>query len=140
MKRWILLLLLISASHLHAQPAAKDTVKVGVYVLSLFDIDYPHQSYSADFWLWFLYSSDSLDPTKTIEVSNAKSSTFESVDIEKKRGMNWGTVKCRAVIKQPWDARDFPFDHQKLKIVLEDAQADTTELVYIPDTANSYLS
>jgi hypothetical protein len=140
MKRWLPLLLLVPMMHLHAQSEPKDTVKVGLYVVSIFDIDYPHQSFSADFWVWFLYASDSLDPTKTMEVSNAKTSVYESIDTEKKKGLNWGTLKCKAVIKQPWDARDFPFDQQNLKIVLEDAQADTTELVYIADTVNSHLS
>src|SRR3954464_747919 len=71
------------------EPPTRDTCRVGIYILSIYDLDYPNQSFSADFWLWFLYERDSLDLLGNVEISNAKSVNIGSQDVEKKRGVNW---------------------------------------------------
>lgn len=131
---------------LHAQtPAAGaeaqhvDTCRVGIYILSLYDLDFPNNSFSTDFWMWALYRSDSLDPLKSVEVTNAKSSDFAMASTEKKKGINWGAQKCKATIRQNWDIRDFPFDRQVLRIAIEDADSDTSSLIYLPDSAQSRI-
>jgi hypothetical protein len=116
-----------------------DTARVGLYVQSLYDLDYPHNAFNIDFWMWFQYKNDSLEPLKSVEVANAKTYAYDLGDVEKKNGINWGAQKVKATIKQDWDIRDFPFDHQQLKIVLEDALSDTSSLIYIADTADSKI-
>ena len=125
-----------TADEPHPHP---DTCRVGVYILSVFDLDYPHNAFSADFWMWFLYSADSLNPLESVEISNAKSSTFQNGSTEKKGGVYWAAQKCKATLSQNWDIANFPFDHQVLRIAMEDADRDTSDLVYLPDTAQSRL-
>jgi hypothetical protein len=38
-----------------------------------------------------------------------------------------------------WDVSNFPFDRQKLRIEIEDAENDTTSMIYVADTLNSKL-
>jgi hypothetical protein len=118
----------------------KDTCTVGIYVQKIYDIDYPHSSFTTDFWMWTLSTSDSLQPLKSVEISNAKSYSFSNADVERKNGMNWGSQKCQATIIKNWDVRAFPFDHQTLHIYLEEAQKDTSSLTYLADVKNSMVS
>jgi hypothetical protein len=38
-----------------------------------------------------------------------------------------------------WDVAKFPFDEQHLRIEFEDAKYDTSQLIYVADTANSKI-
>ncbi|MEP7217615.1 MAG: hypothetical protein ABI876_01795 [Bacteroidota bacterium] len=138
----LLALLAFGAGRAAAQtPEAKgkDTCTIGMYILSIYDLDFPNEAFTSDFWLWALYSRDSLDPLSSAEITNAKNYNYSLPDVEKKMGVNWGTVKCKATIKQQWDVNDFPFDEQTLKIVIEDATHDTSSLVYVADTNNTKI-
>ncbi len=119
--------------------ARKDTCTVGLFVISLYDLDFPNDAFTADFWTWFLYTNDSLKPLTTTEIADAKEYEFQHLDVDRKGGRNWATMKCKGVIRQDWDVSNFPFDRQKLRIVLESADLDTSELVFVADTANSAL-
>ncbi|HVZ37974.1 MAG TPA: hypothetical protein VHI13_01760 [Candidatus Kapabacteria bacterium] len=120
-------------------PAHPDTCRIGIYILSLYDFDCPNNAFTSDFWMWFTYGRDSLDPLKSAEVTNAKSYTYSNSSTEKKKGLMWGAQKCKATVRETWDIRDFPFDHQVLRIEIEDADKDTSELIYLPDVAQSKI-
>lgn len=122
-----------------ARAGPVDTCRVGIFVISLYDLDFPNDSFTADFWLWFLYPNDSLNALGTVEIAGAKKYEFQHQDVDEKLGLNWATMKCKGVIRQDWDVSDFPFDRQVLKIVFESADADTSELVYVADTKNSAI-
>ncbi|MFL5729260.1 MAG: hypothetical protein ACJ75J_07210 [Cytophagaceae bacterium] len=119
----------------HAQQ--KDTCKIGIYVTSIFDFSLSEKAFSVDFWMWFNYKNDSLQMLGSTEIVNAKEFEFLLPDTEKKNNINWATQKCRATIKKEWDVRHFPFDKQKLIIEIEEANADTSSMVFVPDIANS---
>ena len=120
-----------------ALKATPDTVKVGVFVTSIFDFSLSDRSYSVDFWMWLHYRNDSLNLLESTEISNSKEYTYLLSDIETTNGINWATQKCKAIIKKEWDVTNFPFDRQVLTIELEESILDTSELVYLADTANS---
>jgi hypothetical protein len=120
-----------------ARAQEKDTCKIGIYVTSIFDFSLGEKAYSVDFWMWFNYKNDSLDMLGSTEIVNAKEFEFLLADTEKKGNINWATQKCRATIKKEWDVRHFPFDKQELIIEIEEANADTTSMVFLADTKNS---
>lgn len=93
----------------------------------------------SDFWVWMNYKNDSLRFEDAIEIPNSKSVEFSHFSVEKKGNINWATQKCRTQIMHQWDVSKFPFDEQRLKIELEDAKYDISQLVYIADTANSKI-
>lgn len=120
-----------------ARAAGPDTVRVGVYLTSLYDLNLGENSFTVDFWVWFIYKNDSLNPLETLEVANAKDFSFSSASVEKKEGYTWATQKVKATIKKVWDTRHFPFDNQDLVLELEETEYDTTRVVYVADGANS---
>ncbi|NJL11655.1 MAG: hypothetical protein HC913_00615 [Microscillaceae bacterium] len=118
---------------------APDTVKVGVYITSLYDFNLAENAYNADLWVWFNYQNDSLTPLETMEVVNLKEGDFSLAFYEKKGGINWGTHKGKLKLKKQWDIRHFPFDKQDLEIIIEEANYDISLLRYVPDIQNSKI-
>ena len=66
--------LLLSANKVHAQEAP-DTVKVGIYITSIHDIDFKQKEYAITFWLWLKYKNKDFDFMQNLEVPQAKSVT-----------------------------------------------------------------
>lgn len=121
---------------LNAQP---DTVKMGVFLNDIYDINLSEQSFSAQFWVWFNYRNPELKPLETLEITNAKSLENSLDFTEQKEGIVWAGRKVDAVIKKDWDIRRFPFDEQVMRIELEESGQDIGVLVYEADRSNTKL-
>lgn len=119
--------------------AQVDTAKVGVFILSLYNLDLNDKSFTTDFWIWINHDIDSISFENSVEIPNAKEATYSMYMDEEKGGGRWVTEKVHAVVKAEWDISDFPFDKQILSIQIEEADKDTTELVYVADAANSKI-
>jgi hypothetical protein len=117
----------------------KDTISIGVYITSIYDLSLPENSFKTDFWLWFNYKNDSLKPLETIELVNAKEIEISMPSTEKKNNINWGAQKIKTQIKKQWNIDNFPFDTQILQILVEEAIKDTSALIFKADKANSKL-
>lgn len=139
MKKPLLLTLFFLLFFSNISFAQKDTCKIGMYILSFTDFKIDDQSYKVDFWLWFLYKNDSLEIKDAIDITNAKSVEFSNFSVEKRGGLNWAQVKCKAVINQNWDVTKFPFDRQELFIKLEHTTLDANEVVFVSDAENSKI-
>jgi hypothetical protein len=134
--RFILsMLLLCTCYSITAQELEKDTVKVGIYITSIHDIDFKQKEYATTFWLWLKYKNPKLDFVNNLEVSNAKSveKTFFTIDTSGDRISLQMKLQC--VLKDSWTIANFPFDHQKIRIILENSQFDASSMVFVPDTA-----
>lgn len=117
----------------------KDTCIVGIYINCLYDFKLDDKSFMADFWVWVNYKNDSLDFEKNQDITNSKSTEFSHYTREKKSDVNWAAQKCKAQIIHQWDVSNFPFDKQKLHLIIEDAEKDATQLTYVADKLNSKL-
>ena len=71
----IIFFLLAILSHLisFSQQSKPDTVKVGVYVTSIHDIDFKQKEYAVQLWLWLKYKNRDFDFAKNLEIPMAKS-------------------------------------------------------------------
>ena len=132
----ILFLFLVFPAFIYSQ---KDTAKVGIYLNALTDFNISDQSFSADFWLWFNYTNDSLPFNDAVEITNAKSSSFSNFAHMKKDGINWDMMKWNATVFKEWDVTSFPFDKQKLTIHVDHTILDDHKLVFIADKNNSSI-
>lgn len=134
MKKSILILfVLLTVLQTYAGKPVKDTCKAGVYLKSLYDFNSSEFSYDVDLWMWFEYKNDSINPLKTVEIANAKSYEYSNSSIEKRNGLIWASQNCKAKINQNWDLYHYPFDKQKLEIVIEESQMDTSKLLLFQD-------
>lgn len=133
---WIFFYLIFLSLTAQAQ---KDSVKIGVYITSLYDLSLPENSFKCDFWIWFNYQNDSLKPLETMELVNAKEADVSMPSTEKKNNINWGAQKVKTQIKKQWNIENFPFDTQSLDILIEEAIKDTSALVFMADEKNSKI-
>lgn len=120
--------------HLQAQA---DTVKIGVFVNDIYDINLSEKSFSTEFWVWFNYRDSLLKPITTLEMPNAKDLSSSLDFFEIKDGICWASKKIHAVIKKDWEISRFPFDVQNMTIELEDSNNDIQSLVYLADSINT---
>lgn len=118
---------------------APDTVKVGIYIVSIHDIDFKQKEFTVNFWIWLKYKNRAFKFNEYLEVPNAKTVTksFYTADSsgEKVNMM----MKLQCTMKDNWRIANFPFDRQNLRISIENSQYDTTYLVFQEDTVGEHF-
>jgi hypothetical protein len=116
-----------------------DTVKTGIYVTSIHDIDFKQQEYTVDFWLWMRYKNPDFDFSHNLEVPLAKTvdKYFETIDTT--GGSVFILMKLQCVMKDSWQITNFPFDKQVLRLSLENSQYDSRSLVFVPDSSGKHF-
>lgn len=123
--------------------AQKDTVTIGAYVNSLYDLNLTENSYKTEFWLWMKYNATTkIDSIQNqIEFINAKSSPhIQAASTNRKGALNWYGAKYIGEFQKNWDVTSFPFDKQKLKITIESGEYNTNKIFFKCDDINSKLN
>lgn len=129
-----ILLLCITGSTIKAQTGPPDTVTTGIYITSIHDIDFKQKEYSINFWLWFKYKNKALDFEHNLEIPNAKTFTQSYITTDTSNGRVYMLMKMQCVMKDSWKINNFPFDHQRLRLFIENSQYDSKVFVFKPDT------
>jgi hypothetical protein len=122
----------------HAQKTAPDTVRIGIYVTSIHNIDFREKEYTTTFWLWLKYKNRAFDFSQNLEVPQAKSVTKSFETIDSSGGNISMQMKLQCVMKDSWKIADFPFDRQKLRLSIENSQFDSRSLVFVADTIGDH--
>lgn len=142
MKKYICLL---SAFLLHhtfnagAQSAAPDTVKTGIYITGIHDVDFKAKEYTVSFWLWLKYKNKAFDFLQNLEVPQAKSVTRTFATVDSSQDIQYVMMKLQCVMKDNWKIGDFPFDRQNLRLSIENSQFDSRSLIFVPDTVGKHF-
>src|SRR5665647_672995 len=131
---FIITLLSLLSNTVRAQDEAPDTVKVGIYITSIHDIDFKEKEYAITFWLWLKYRNKDFDFMQNLEMPQAKSVSKSFGTIDSSNGLIYLLMKMQCVMKDTWRIRNFPFDSQKLRLSIENSQFDSKSLVFVPDT------
>lgn len=119
-----------------APPAAPEKVQeiqVGVYVLSMGKLDVNTGTFSIDFYLSL--KSDGPIPDNSFEFLNGRAGTVDKV-VDKP---NEKFYRILANLTSPIDFKHFPFDDQKLQVVIEDKERGLDKLRYVPNGKESGL-
>jgi hypothetical protein len=116
-----------------------DTVMIGVYVFSVYDLDFPGNKANVDFYVWYNASSDSLDLLQYFELVNSVEFSKSGETDERRGDIVYQTVRVNSRVKKSWDVSNFPFDRQTVELVIEDFDKDNTKLVFIADTIGSKI-
>lgn len=122
-----------------AQTTKPDTVKTGIYITSIHDIDFRQQEYTIDFWLWMKYKNADFDFSHNLEIPLAKSveKSFETIDTT--GGEISMLMKLQCVMKDSWLITNFPFDKQTLRLSIENSQYDSKSLRFSKDTSGKHF-
>ena len=112
--------------------------KVGFYVESLHDGNVTAGTFSADLWAWSVCPAGSVKPLDTIEFTNANNvqKSFESTTSER-NGTVYSSARVTGQFRHSYELAGYPFDRQHFEIQFEDTGADSAQLAYSPDEANT---
>jgi len=130
-----LLALLAGLPTLAAAEPAK--VTVGTYVNQITGVNLRENQVNVDFYIWFRWDDDSINPIETFELMNGKIESKTPTPVRKLKDTNYGQVRVQAVLNQPWDVMRFPLDRQTIRLEIEDSDMTSDKIVYVPDTDNS---
>ncbi len=133
-KLFFLFILTFSELAVRAQP---DTVKIGTYLISLHDIDFHNNQYTARFWLWLRYNNPSFNFKQQLDIPNAKTIDDPGEIADSIDGKPWIMLKMKCTIKENWKVHNFPFDKQHVYIQIENSIYDNRALVFQPDKEGS---
>jgi len=135
-KAWVIIAILFSCCiTAHAQPVSKpDTVKTGIYVTSIHDIDFKQKEYTINLWLWLRYKNKDFDFEKYLELPQAKTVTKLYSTIDSTGDGIYMLMKLQCVMKDSWTIKNFPFDKQRLWFSIENSQYDASSLLFVADT------
>jgi len=126
--------LLILNPGCYAQDVKPDTVKTGIYITSIHDIDFKQKEYTITFWLWLKYKNKDFDFLQNLEVPMAKTVSRSFATVDSSDGRIYMLMKLQCVMKDSWKIGNFPFDQQKLRLSIENSQYDFHSLVFAADT------
>ena len=126
-------------NHADAQAAKPDTVKTGIYITSIHDIDFKQNEYTVNLWLWLRYKQKKFDFVQNLEVPQAKTFTKLYSTIDSSNGGIYLLMKLQCVMKDSWKINNFPFDRQRLRLSLENSQYDSKALIFVPDTLGKHF-
>lgn len=142
-------------------------VTVGVFLNSVPAIDLAANSFTFDAYVWFRWDPAAWPPTDRPPTAAAggtssaagenasgqttdepevigPAATFEIIGVGGEitrlplySRPGYCCVQVKGERHTFWDVRDFPFDRQRLAIVIEDGSYDEHDVVYVPDEAES---
>jgi hypothetical protein len=132
-------IVLILPRKTRANEVIPDTVRVGIYITSIHNIDFVNREYSVSFWLWLKYKNKKLNFPKYLEIPNAKSHTCEFADTDSSKEEISMLMKIQCVMKDSWRVEKFPFDKQMLRLTIENSQYDKDSLIFVPDSVGEHF-
>jgi hypothetical protein len=126
-------------------------VYVGIYLNQVPSLDLESNRYIADFYLWFRWQGDDIDPSSTYEFMNAVESwdllrapiyvddDGNAVPDDLGDGWRYQVFHVQGHFGHPFDVRAYPFDSQDIVIVLEDTDAVVEDMIYVVDESTHTL-
>jgi hypothetical protein len=130
----IFILAIFLSPNANAQTEKPDTVRAGVYITSIHDINFKDKEYTVSLWLWLKYKNKKFDFLHNLEVPQAKTVTQSYSTVDSSDNKVYILMKLQCVMKDSWAIDNFPFDQQKLRFSIENSQFDSQSLVFVADT------
>lgn len=124
----------IAPSLVKTVPSLNTTdVLVGIYVNGISNFDFGKGAYSFDFYLWFIWTDPNIS-SMNFEIMNghpAYANAFQKIIDNTSGDIKEQWFRLRADLFIPPDLNEYPFESGGLKVELEDAVLNETELHYV---------
>lgn len=117
----------------------KHEVHVGVYVNQFKSIDIKTNTFVVDFWVWFRWKGDGINPLETFEVVGGTIDNKASEARDEVKGFHYAQARVTATVTKFFDIARFPLDSHTISLDIEDSEREEDRLVYIEDKENSNL-
>lgn len=115
-------------------------VKIGIYVDRVPAFSIKDSSWTVDFYIWFQWKGENLNPGETFQVVNGEILSRDLLDTKEIDGSHYARYRAIATITKGFDVSRFPRDDHLLTISIEDVKLESFQLQYIYDDANSNIS
>ena len=135
----VIVLALLIGNASYALDEVPDTVKVGLYITSIHDIDFKQKEYSINCWMWLKYKNRAFDFLQNLEIPQAKTFSRAYATVDSSGESIYMLMKLQCVMKDSWRINNFPFDRQKLRLSIENSQFDSKSLVFVADTIGRHF-
>ena len=117
-----------------------EQVIIGIYPINIYDINLESGTFNMTAYLWLSWKGN-IDPTSTLEFTNAVGDISKTIIYETPKNMSDGskynTMRIDGCFAQPFDLKRFPLDGQTLNIYLEENTYPFDQITYNADTKNS---
>jgi hypothetical protein len=115
-------------------------VFVGLYVDRIVELSIRDTQWTVDFYLWFNWIDDRLNPGDTFQVVNGEILSRQELDRISREGEHYALYRVTARITKHFDISRFPCNDHILTIRLEDTALQSYQLRYVPDVQGSAVS
>lgn len=124
-------------------------VYVGVYAIHVPHLDMMSNSYLIDFWIWFRWKGEDLNPVRSFQFMNQfqgwdtlQQPVYVDADGREKAdpvgdGWFYQCLHVQTRFSRPFDLRRYPFDEQQLVVAIEDLDSTTDQMIYVPDAGST---
>ena len=123
-------------------PKTAQVVRVGVYPIDVYDIDFESNTCYITAYVWLIWTGD-IDPLAGLELANSveewgtMSTPAYEEPIELPDGSTYQSMRVNGRFYQPYDLRRFPLDKQKISIYIEDSARSYDQVVFVADRENT---
>ncbi len=139
-----------TTKHKKIKDIAQNKVKLGIYPLEVYDIDFQRSTYKMIAYVWMSWenqqhsiTNEVLYPPETLEIMNlVDTSDYKQTELisdTMSNGKNYYLMKIDGTFFQDFDVNKYPLDKQYLTVIFEDVAWLDTELVYLPDLVDTRL-
>ncbi|MBK6809638.1 MAG: hypothetical protein IPG81_12170 [Sandaracinaceae bacterium] len=122
-----------------APPAEPSVVTVGMYINRIRDVNLREGTYVVDFWMWFRWQNEELNPAQTFELVNGEILSRIDSEVTDDLDHKYTSVRLVARMYHVFDVDHFPYDNHTLNIDIEDVENEAHLQVYRPDVSYSQL-
>lgn len=118
-------------------PAGPTEVTVGTYVNQVYALNLKDNVFTIDFYIWFRWKGDAVNPIETFELMNGKVDEKTVVATKDVGDIHYAQARIKAIINKFWDVTRFPLDTHDLQIFIEDQDGDVDKIRYVADSENA---
>jgi len=115
-------------------------VRVGLYVDRIVEISVKDTGWTADFYIWFNWANDAINPGENFQVVEGSIESKEKLEETVEGGNHYALYRVTARITKFFDVSRFPCDDHLLTISIEDQGLQSYRLRFIPDIGGSAIS
>jgi len=128
-----------AAADMGMKPKARK-VKAGIYVDNVSEFSTRDSKWAPEFYIWFEWSGDDIDPGKTFHIVDGKIVSRQLQSRHDEGDKHYALYRITAEITKHFSTDRFPRDDHLLTIRIEDTTHYNFDLEYIPDVEGSQLS
>lgn len=110
-----------------------EKVYVGIYADRILDISTKATSWTVDFYVWFRWRDDKLDPGETFQIINGEIQSKSKIEETVENGLHYTLYRVTARMSKFFNVVRYPHDNHLLTIRIEDADHHWDRLRYLTD-------